>query len=164
MLKRFVLGATLLAVLVAPATAQSPLDWVPPPEAAQWAPGTTENLATVRRLQPGLTGQEFDQAQFQVARDMATLTALVGRVEASIVQRRWGHRLNAMYDSPRGDQTLNNWGINGSRAEDWMRAAGRPLTAMAAINLFILQRERLENEIENRENIPENRGKLRSLA
>jgi len=167
MLKRFVLGATLLAVLVAPATAQSPLDWVPPPEAAQWAPGTTENLAIVRRVMPGLTGQELEKAQFQVAVDMAMLTALVGRAGASYTERSWENYLTTMYDLPRyNDQANKRWGINPSGAERLMRTTGRPLTAMIMITQFIAKREELEDRIATGtdQKIAENRVKLRYLA
>jgi hypothetical protein len=167
MLKRFVLVATLcLAALMAPATAQSLFggDWVPPPEAAQWAPGTTENLAIVRRLMPGLKGQDLERAQFTVAVDMAMLTALVGRAEAALVERRWERRFNAMYASRRVDETLNRWGITPSRTEEYMRQTGLANTAMTVMTLGIMQRERLENEIANGKNVAENRAKLRLFA
>jgi hypothetical protein len=161
MLKRFVLGATLLAVLVAPATAQSPLDWVPPPEAAQWAPGTTENLAMVRRLRPGLKGRELESAQRAIAIQMAMLTALVGRAEASIVERRWERRLNAMYDSRSVDQTLNHWGINPPFIERLARDGKSP-SALNMIRMFIAQREEREGQVAQGRS--EKRQSLRRLA
>jgi hypothetical protein len=62
----------------------------------------------VRRLQPGLTGQELENAQLQVAVDMAMLTAaLVGSFEASMVERMWEHRLNARCGAHYVDKELN---------------------------------------------------------
>jgi hypothetical protein len=160
MLKRPVLGATLLALLMAPATAQSPPDWVPPPEAAQWAPGATDTLAIVQRLMPGLKGQELEKAQLSVAVDMAMLTTLVGRVEGSAVERMWERRFNAMYQSGGVDKTLNRWGITPSAIQEWMRLEGVPTTAMYMMTLAIAQREQLEEEIANGQNIAANREKL----
>jgi peptidoglycan hydrolase-like protein with peptidoglycan-binding domain/uncharacterized protein YecT (DUF1311 family) len=125
----------------------SPLDWIPPPEAAEWAPGTTANLAMVRRLRPGLKGFELEEAQRQVAIDMAVLTALVGRGEASIVERVWERRLNTMYNSARDDRILNHWGINPQGIEAFTRATKSLPTALAMIRMFIIQREHLEKEL-----------------
>jgi len=130
-------------------TAKSPLDWVPPPAAAEWAPGTPENLAIVLNLAPGVSGRELEKAQFQVAVDMATLTALVGRDEASTVERRWEHRLREMYNSPYGDKELNRWGIDPT-AIDRLVSEGKGPSALSIIRWFIGKREALLNEVTNR--------------
>lgn len=125
-----------------PAKATSPGDWVPPPAAAQWAPGTSENLAIVRSLMPGASGLELEQAQLKVAADMAMLTALIGRDAASAVERSWEHRLRQMYNSPDGDQELNRSGIDPA-AVDRLVSAGTSPTALSIIRRLIGKQEEL---------------------
>jgi hypothetical protein len=117
----------------------------------------------VRRLRPGLTAQELETTQRAVAIDMAMLTALVGRIEAAVVERSWEHRLNAMYNSPRGvDKALNRWGIEPQGIEAlWFTNRQLP-TALRMIELFILKREELEGQVAQGRS--EKRRSLRELA
>lgn len=150
-----------------PATKRSPLDWVPPQKSAEWAPRTTENLAIVRRLAPGLRGRELEEAQFSVAVDMALLASLVGRDEASIVERQWERRVAAMYDSRHDDLKLKRQGITRSNIEGYFQQTGRPVTAMQVITLAISYRHELEEEMAkatDKKKIANYRDKLRQLA